>query len=579
MPTTTPHRLRRWTAAIAVIVGVVVGVYWRSFGVPFLFDDHSAILDNPAVRQLWPLLTPAADLPVSGRPLVSLSLALNYALSGYEVFGYHVVNLGCHAASACLVFAIAARTMCAAGRQPAASQTTALVIALLWATHPLISEAVVYVVQRTELMVSFFMLAALYAALRAFGAGASRWWTSTAVVAGMAATQCKEIAVATPILILAYDRAFAAGSFAGAWRHHRLLHVGMFLTWLPLAAGILAGPRGDSVGFDHGVTATEYLQTQAGVVMWYLKSCVAPTDLAISHFWPITTHLADAALPGLALMAATAAAAMAWWRWPKIGFLALWFFAILAPTSSVVPIPAEVAAERRMYLPLLAIVALAVLAIEHAGQRLIQAAGQGRAWLRLGGAIAAVTTIALFAQMTRDRVEIYGDEITVWRDAADKQQDNAVAHTNLGLAYERSGDLLAAIAHYHRSIAIREDHAVAHLNLGGALARHGDLDAAARSLNRARELDPHHPAPWINLGNIAIMRGAWVEATRLYQRALELAPTRVKAHVNLALAFEQLRRFDEARRHLQRAVALDPTHTQARTAYDSFLARRHGRPQ
>ena len=135
---------RRRPIAAAILAVAALAVYARSFGVPFLFDDLLAIPENPRIRALATSLASPADTTLAGRPVASLSFALNHAVGGLDVGGYHAVNLALHVLCAWLVYGVVRRILSA---RPSAPSTdgVALATALLWAVHPLATEAVVYV--------------------------------------------------------------------------------------------------------------------------------------------------------------------------------------------------------------------------------------------------------------------------------------------------------------------------------------------------------------------------------------------------------------------------------------------------
>src|SRR5215471_2523628 len=131
----------RW-ASVLVVFGLVV--YANAARAPFIFDDIHAIVENPHVRHVWPPADAASAPPqtaLSGRPLISLSLALNYAFGGPSPTAFHLWNLGVHIAGALLLFAIVRRHM---------DDPFAWLVAALWMVHPLQTEVVDYTTQRTE---------------------------------------------------------------------------------------------------------------------------------------------------------------------------------------------------------------------------------------------------------------------------------------------------------------------------------------------------------------------------------------------------------------------------------------------
>ena len=141
---------------VAVITLAVVLTYANSLHGPFILDDNAAIVQNEQIRELsrpGAVLLPESESPVAGRPLVNLSFALNYAAGGLNVVGYHAVNVALHVVCGLLVFGVIRRTL----ELPRVRQyfdgnsiNIAFAAALLWAVHPLNSEVVDYLTQRSE---------------------------------------------------------------------------------------------------------------------------------------------------------------------------------------------------------------------------------------------------------------------------------------------------------------------------------------------------------------------------------------------------------------------------------------------
>jgi hypothetical protein len=152
-------RLGRWiflSAAFIVVAGAAA--YHNSLGGPFVFDDPASIVDNPTIRHLWPLdalfSPPSGGVTVEGRPFLNLTLALNYAIGGTRVGSYHALNLAIHLLAALTLFGLARRTLVLF--KSGAAVGVAFSIALIWAVHPLQTEAVTYVIQRAESLMGLF---------------------------------------------------------------------------------------------------------------------------------------------------------------------------------------------------------------------------------------------------------------------------------------------------------------------------------------------------------------------------------------------------------------------------------------
>ena len=181
-------------ACLIVIAGALT--YANSLSGPLLFDDQSAIISNPQIRRLWPpieALAPPRDSVLTSRPFVNFSFAVNYALGGVSVRGYHLVNVSLHLLSALLLFGVVRRTLLTPKlreRFASSSSGIALACALIWMLHPLQTEAVDYITQRTELMMGLFYLLTMYCAIRAMDASAPEQWRAAAIVAWRASSAC-----------------------------------------------------------------------------------------------------------------------------------------------------------------------------------------------------------------------------------------------------------------------------------------------------------------------------------------------------------------------------------------------------
>ena len=155
--------------AAALIAVAIMAAYCGILRAPFIFDDRGSILENPSIRHLASAFEPpfSEGQTVGGRPVVNLSLAVNYALSGYGVLSYHLFNLGVHFAAALVLFGLVRRTLVRLRWSAADSLWTGFAAALIWAVHPLQTEAVTYVVQRAESLMGLFYLLTLYCFVRA----------------------------------------------------------------------------------------------------------------------------------------------------------------------------------------------------------------------------------------------------------------------------------------------------------------------------------------------------------------------------------------------------------------------------
>jgi tetratricopeptide (TPR) repeat protein len=547
----------RWLAAAGLAVVAAIAFH-NSFSVPFLFDDIVSIVENPALQHLSPALLwgseGAGGLTTSGRPLVALSLALNHAFSGSSVWSYHAVNLAIHVGAGLCLFGLVRRTLSTPvlrARFGPASFPLAWLTAAIWLAHPLHTESVTYIVQRAESLSGALALLTLYAFVRGAEGTARKLWFGIAVVACVAAMASKESVAATPLLVLLFDRTFVSGSFADAWRRHRSVHLALFASWILLLLLVLgAGGRGGTAGFSAPISAWDYALTQCVAILRYVLLGVWPQSLSFDYGLITYSSLTEVLGPAIILVAVVIFTVRAVWRAPVVAFAGMWFFAYLAPSSSIVPVATQTIAEHRVYLASAAIVAWCVCAL----YRLI-----GRP-----GMVVALATAVAFAIGTSARNQSYQTDRLIWEDTVRKRPGNARAHNNLGQALFREGDVQASIRCYQRALELRPGYADSHYNLGVAYAALDDMARAIAHYETALRLQPAYPEAENNLGNALVRSGRGEEAIAHFERALALNPKFPAAHNNLGNALLQLGRVEAAMGSFRRAIELEPADAEAR---------------
>jgi protein O-mannosyl-transferase len=559
-----------WRLAPLLLITATIAAYSNSFGGPFIFDDESWIVKNSAIQRLWPIqswLLPSQANCSSSRPVIALTLAVNYALGGTHVWGYHAVNLAIHALAALTIFGILRRTLTLpklAARFGSAATPLALAVATLWAIHPLQTQAVTYIVQRCESLMGLFYLLTLYCVIRGAASRRPGWWHFAALTTCLLGMATKEVMVTAPLVVLLYDRTFLSGSFRGALRARCGLYVGMAASWA-VAAGLLTATRfyGGTAGFAvKTFTWWSYLQTQCGVLVHYLKLALWPTGLCLDYAWPATRTLAEIA--PLSLLSAGLLALSGWAlvKRPAIGFLGAWFFIILAPSSSIVPI-ADAAFDHRMYLPLAAVITAVVLGGYLAGRWLVERGAASLRTVQISAAGLAASAVVALGMLTFHRNRDYHDAVSIWQDTVAKRPNNARAHSNLACGLIHQSRFDEAIVECHKALRLSPGYAEAHNNLGYALCRQHRFAEALPYLQMALELKPDYADAYHNLGVALAGRGNMYEAMLHYQTALELDPKHVEAHVSFGDALAGQGHYDEAMLHYQEALRLDPHHAEA----------------
>jgi len=448
MGTFTVRQARIFVAVLTCIA------FLNSFSGEFVFDDIFEIAMNPSMEQLFP---PWEAMFIGGRaptrPLPYLTFAIDTNLWGIRPFGFHLTNLVVHVVAALTLFDLTRLTLLSPrlrDRYGDQAVVLAMIIATLWAIHPLQTQAVTYVYQRIESMCGMFCLLSLAAFARAAAAGWPRSWLIGSVAACAAAMASKENAVVMPVMILLYDWLFSPVQDAAAWRsdvwRRRWYYAALAATWLILA-GVLFSQTGKYQEFGAAKrSAVTYALTQPGVILHYLRLVVWPVGQCLDYSgWPEVKAVTPAQLPAyLAIGAVVALTGLAVVRRQPAAWLGGMFLLALAPTSSVMPVEAFVN-EHRMYLPLAPVVAAIVLAagraLEWLGRRF-----PGGGWQARWPAIMVGLVMLALITATQLRNMKYSMLALIWTDVLMNDPGNYRALSSLAGMMDRAGEEEAAKA-------------------------------------------------------------------------------------------------------------------------------------
>jgi Flp pilus assembly protein TadD len=536
----------RWI--IVAVIAAAILAYLPAFSAPFVMDDVVIVGATKAAQTAGSSLlsfTPPPGSPISGRPVVALSLAANRAINSIlrvderrdpdgvnKAVSYRLFNLFFHLCTAALLFGVLRRAIreetIPADWRPLADSIAGMVCTL-WVLHPIQSEVINYVVQRTEGLASLFYLLTMYCSLRAWDSeknSARIGWYVAAVLAAVLGVGSKEIAISVPLAVILYDRAFRFNSWSeirNAPNGRSRFYVALTAATLTAFALISAGSRGGTVGFNLGMPWYGYFYTQCWAIAHYLMLVLWPNGFNIDYGTGLITGLRG--VPGALLLAAFGAVVIrAWRRLPQLGWLAFlgaWFFMLLAPSSSVLPIPTEIAAERRIYLALASVLVLMVVGVEWSRRQYVKAMTTRQLWMGFG-ALATVLTLT-----TANRSHTYSTSELLWRDAVAQAPENPRAWDNLGMALFREGP-----SHYEESsVAFRA----------------------------AMQRDSSCHFGCAHLAVVEAAQGRYAEALALLQHTLTDDPSNAPVERTMALVLMKMGKFDEAIPHLRNVATQFPT--------------------
>jgi len=346
--------------AFGIIAAMVLIAYSNTFTASFHFDDNPAIIENPNIRHV------TADNIISllqtNRPVVNLSIMLNYQLSGLNVVGWHLFNVGVHIANSCFVYLFLLWTLgLASGEREYGDKAKRMALfgALLFGVHPVQTESVTYIISRTELLATFFYLLTFLFFIKAVRTKHPGYYAAT-VFSSALSMGSKEWAVTLPALLVLYDYFFIAkkriSDVLGRW----LLYIGVMLPWwivlrtLNLFAQGGAAGIGFNVASATGINTKSYLLTSLNVIWTYIRLLFLPINQNLDYDYSISKTLFEFPTM-LSFIGHLAIVGASFWAYKKKGWLLIpfgiaWFYIGLSPTQSIVPI-IDVIFEHRVYMP------------------------------------------------------------------------------------------------------------------------------------------------------------------------------------------------------------------------------------
>jgi tetratricopeptide (TPR) repeat protein len=565
---------------LAVILLYILGfaIHLNSFSVPFVFDDYPNIRDNPSIRlteiDARGLRTAAFESRNARRPIANISFALNYVAGGYDVKGYHLVNIFIHVVNGVLVYFLALillrrhRTITGSRRiSDRRLRLVALFAAAIFIAHPLQIQAVTYIVQRMTSMATMFYLTSLLLYLlgrqRADLAERSVYWLG-ALAAWLLALGSKEISATLPVIILIVELLFYRDP-RKAWPG---INPGYLLFAIIASSGVAllylgADPTTIVVEqyVDREFSLRERLLTELRVLVFYLNLMVFPYPgrLSLEHAFnvshslidPVSTLLAAAVLVALIVVALRLAR-----RHPILSFCILWFFVTLSIESSFIGL--ELVFEHRTYLPMFGF-ALAVAYLFST----VSARYDALAIAIAGVLVSTLAAASIARNMT------WQNPVALWMDTVSKAPSSHRARNNLGRVLADQGEGKQAIVQFKEAIRLEPDYAEPHNNLGALHAQAGRFDQAQGHFDRAIELNPAYAQAYNNLGVSLLRQGHVHKAASQLSQAVRIAPGYAKAHANLSVAFAQLGQPLESCRHLLIALRLDSTLPHSEFALES----------
>ncbi len=461
-----------------LIIIVTTIAYWNSFDVPFQFDDHHVIRDNPGIRDLSDLNRVFNSFP--NRPVAQLTFALNYHFHELDVWGYHLVNLIIHIINALLVFWLVLQILHRLKEKNSIQLKdpeilfVAFATGLLFAVHPIQTQAVTYIVQRMASLASLFYLLAVNCFLKGRSSIQKRkfaWiWFVLSGLSGLLGLFTKQIVFTFPLMILMlewilYDD---IGSFLKKHKKKAFLTGIIFLLFLlilPLVykldfSGIFKTIPPQQ-GHTYTLTPYNYFLTQLRVHITYLRLIFLPINQHLDYDYPISESLFEwkVILSGLFLLTLFILAVRYRKKYPVFSIGILWYFIASAVESTIIPIP-NVIFEHRLYLPSLGIIFITIIILSYS---------------KYNTPSVLIIILAALILMTNYRNDLWKSPKSLWENSYLLADNKTRTNMNYGNTLFRNNEFLEAYFMYENANNINNNFNILHNNFTSLKLTIGDF--------------------------------------------------------------------------------------------------------
>jgi tetratricopeptide (TPR) repeat protein len=581
---------------LVFVLGLLV--YSNTFNAPLVFDDiDSYIVGNPIIKNLRNF-TDGSKIDTANKTIEKqfpnriighLSFALNYAIHGVDVKGYHIINLAIHLINGLLVYLLVTMTfktdffMFSVPEDEGhnlrnKNSLFALFCALVFISHPLQTQAVTYVSQRLTSLATLFYLLSLTLYIKSRLSESVRWRYALyfgSLLSAILSMKTKEISFTLPIIVALYEFIFFSGNIKKRVLYTAPLLLTMFIIPVTLITndsgsfGNIVASINENSKETASIARTSYLFTQFVVIVTYIRLFFVPVNQNLDYDFKIyDSFMALPVFLSFLLIAIMLSTSVFLYRrslnqhtkvrreYRLISFGILFFFITLSVESSIIPIT-DVIFEHRMYLPSVGLI-IAVVVVIMAISRQVKVSV--RTTIIIFSVVIMILSVLAF-----NRNFTWGNEITLWGDTASKSPNKARPHYNLGLLYMNQKQYDKSIEGFLSTLKIEPNHARAHNNLGAVYYILGRYDEAINEYSKHLEIKPGDADAHNNLGLVYTKQEKFDEAVKQYLAAIDKKPNFAEAHINLALAYAKQGDIDKATAELKIGLKIKPSYAKVLT--------------
>ncbi len=547
-----PSHYYQWLAIGLLIIATTL-VYFPVMDAEFIdLDDDVYVTDNPWIQQglNWASISWAVTSFREGvwNPMTWISFMVDFELFGLNPAGYHLTNLVLHVGSVVLLVGVLYRMT--------GAFWPSLMVAALFALHPLNVESVAWVTERKNVLSTWFWMLSLWAYLEYMRKPV---WQHYVGILGflILGLMSKQVLVTLPCVLLLLD-CWPLGRLGENWRAFREHLPRLVLEKLPLfttviGAGLLTLIAAD---WDDALPGLERLSLGARLAnaplayALYLKKMAWPTSLTVFYPHPGET-MSPLAVAGAILVLAAISLGV-WWRrqsrYLVVGWL--WYLGTLVPVSGLIQVGGQSMADRHTYIPAIGIFIMLIWGVAELAQA-----------LRLRSAWPAMAGLCLVVSMTvaaHRQVGYWKDSITLFEHTVSVTDDNYLVYNNLGTALLERGRVDAAVESFRRVLEMRPHSDRGLYNMALVLRAQGKMEEAAHHLARAIQSNPNMAEAYNNLGIILAAQERPEDAITLFREAIAINPRLEQGHTNLGTALISQGLVNEALVHFRNAVGLNP---------------------
>jgi tetratricopeptide (TPR) repeat protein len=560
--------LKLWISLglLAVIIVVSFAVYANALGNGFVYDDDTQVLQNRWIKDIRYLpdmfsknvwgFDPEHDVTNYYRPLMHIIYMIEYHVFGLSPWGFHLVNILFHIAVSIMVFIIARRLL-GKYQSPAADapMLAPLVAALLFATHPIHTEAVTWIAGVPDVSFAFFYLLSFYFYTRTEEGFKSGYLLS--IVSFSIAAFSKEPALTLPLILFAYDYSFRKPEPVFNYLRRYSPYFGISGVYLVLRSHALGGFAPATVSIE--LSTYQYIINVFQLLRQYIEKLFFPVNLNAYHvFHPITSIFEPNGFISLIVTLAFIGCLIVAQKKNKVAFLGLSFFLIpLLPVFYISKLGLNTLAERYLYLPSVGYAILFAV--------LLQWARRKSPGLANGLTVCCVVVIGLYSAGTINRNQVWKDDFSLYSDRVKKSPEVAFQHYNLGVEYMNRKQYDEASAEFQTALALKPGNVLALDNLGTIYLRRGELDKAIAEFQEALRysIGTKGAKTLVNLGVAYRNQHRLEEAAKEFEAALRLKPDLLEARSNLGAIYLIQNRLEDAAREFQTVIKLKPDHEMA----------------